>query len=121
MVHVSQQRTLIERLRARRHVNGRVASKEVDWLEGNLELLAGHDWEVFDARNLLWNGQLLKCVEWLRRDEAYVVNAELHEDNEVVVDDVFFAVGPAADSGAAAGLVGVLRSNVSGSRVSLVR
>lgn len=39
---------------------------------------------------------------------AYVVDAELHEDDHVGVDDGVFAVGPGADAGAAAGLVGVL-------------
>lgn len=45
-------------------------------------------------------------------DGAYVVNAELDKDDEVVVDNVVFTVRPAADSGAAARLVGVLATAV---------
>lgn len=41
-----------------------------------------------------------------------MVDAELDKDNEVVVDDGVFAVGPAADAGAAAGLVGVFATTV---------
>jgi len=52
-VRVRQQRALVELLRARRHVDGRVAREEVDGLEADFEDLAGHYGEVFDARDLL--------------------------------------------------------------------
>jgi len=37
-----------------------------------------------------------------------VIDPELHEDDHVGVDDGVFAIRPGADTGAAAGLVGVL-------------
>lgn len=51
-MHVRQQRTLVELLRARRHVDGRVPREEVDRLEADFEDLAGHDGEIFDAWHL---------------------------------------------------------------------
>ena len=44
--------------------------------------------------------------------ETYMVDAELNEDNEIVVDDVVFAIRPVAHAGTAAGLVGVLSATV---------
>lgn len=92
MVDVSQQSTLVERLGARRHVDSRVLREEVDGLEADFEHLARHDWEILDARDM--------------------VDAELNEDNEIVVDDVVFAIRPVAHAGTAAGLVGVLSATV---------
>ena len=53
-------------------------------------------------------GGIERELESVGRGGTYVVDAELHEDYEVGVDDGVFAVGPGADAGAAAGLVGVL-------------
>ena len=53
-MRVRQQRALVELLRAGRHVDGRVAREEVDGLEADLQDLAGHYGEVFDARDLSW-------------------------------------------------------------------
>ena len=51
-MRIRQQRALVKRLRAGRHVDGRVPREEVDRLEADFEDLAGHDGEVFDAGDL---------------------------------------------------------------------
>ena len=124
-MRVRQQRALVELLRARRHVDGRVAREEVDGLEADFEDLAGHYGEVFDAWDLVerrvcqWVGVGIGGIEREGESEVrggtgtYVVDAELDEDYEVGVDDGVFAGGPGADTGAAAGLVGVLEVSVS--------
>lgn len=51
-MRTSQQRALVELLRAGRHVDGRVAREEVDRLEADFEDFAGHHGEIFDAGDL---------------------------------------------------------------------
>jgi hypothetical protein len=46
---------------------------------------------------------LLGTIGW-----TCVIDAELHKDDHVGVDDGVFAVCPGSDTGAAAGLIGVL-------------
>ena len=46
------------------------------------------------------------------RAETYMVDAELDKDNQIVVDDVVFAVRPAAHAGTTARLVRVLSTAV---------
>ena len=58
-------------------------------------------------------GGIERELESVGRGGTYVVDAELHEDYEVGVDDGVFAVCPGADAGAAAGLVCVLGVGVS--------
>jgi len=53
LVRVRQQCALVELLRAGRHIDGRVAREEIDRLEADFEDFAGHDGEIFDARDLL--------------------------------------------------------------------
>ena len=53
LVRIRQQRALVELLRAGRHIDGRVAREEIDRLEADFEDFAGHDGEIFDARDLL--------------------------------------------------------------------
>jgi hypothetical protein len=52
MMRSCQQRTLVELLRARRHVDCRVPREEVDGLEADFQHFAGHYREVFDAWDL---------------------------------------------------------------------
>lgn len=92
LVPLLRARRAVEALLARRDVQRRVAVEEVDGLERDLEDLDGHDGEVLDAR--------------------HVVDAELHEDDDVGVDGRVAAVRPAAHAGAAARLVGVEAAGV---------
>lgn len=49
----TQQDTLVRVLRARRNIQSRVLIKEVHRLERHFDDFARHDWEVFDARDLI--------------------------------------------------------------------
>ena len=87
-----QTHALVDGLCARRHVEGRILVEEVDGLEHDLEDLAWHDGEVLDAR--------------------HVVDAKLHEQHDVSVDDVVVSGRPRPHAGAAARLVRVLAAGV---------
>jgi hypothetical protein len=65
MMRSCQQSTLVELLRARRHVDGRIPREEVDGLETDFQHFAGHHGEVFDAWDLGSGGVSwgLHCVE----------------------------------------------------------
>lgn len=52
LMRTCQQRTLIELLRARRHVDGRVPHEEIDGFEAHFQHFAGHYGKVFDAWDL---------------------------------------------------------------------
>jgi hypothetical protein len=92
LMRLTEQRTLVELLGTRRHIHSRVSIKEVDRLQANLDNLTRHDWEVFNA----WD----------------VVDAELNKHNEIFIDDVVFAVSPAAYASASTGLVGIFAAGV---------
>lgn len=92
LMRLTKQRTLVELLSTRRHIHSRVSIKEVDRLQANLDDLTRHDWEVFNSGD--------------------VVDAELDKDNKIFVDDVVFAVGPAAYTSATTGLVCVFAAGV---------
>ena len=43
---------------------------------------------------------------------AYMVQAELHEDDEILIENVVLSRRPTADAGAASGLVGVFAASI---------
>jgi hypothetical protein len=92
LVRLTKQCTLVELLGTRRHIHSRVSIKEVDRLQTDLDNLTRHNREVFNSRDM--------------------VNAELDKYNKIFVDDVVFAVGPAAYTSAAAGLVCVFAAGI---------
>lgn len=116
LVRIRQQRTLVELLHARRHVDGWVPREEVDGFEAHFQHFAGHHGEVFDAWDLV--GEDVSLMERRQRRVSrfarctYMVDAELHEDNHVCVDDGVFPVCPGAHAGTAAGLVRVFSAAV---------
>lgn len=91
-MRLTKQRTLVELLCARRHIQSGVLVKEVDRLHRHLDDLTRHDGEVLDTGD--------------------VVDAELDVYDQVLVDDVVFAVSPAAHTGTAARLVCVFAAGV---------
>jgi len=66
-VRLAEERALVEFLRAGRDVDGRVLVEEVDGFHRHSDDFAGHDGEVFDARDLqiLWSVfEGFYCVRW---------------------------------------------------------
>lgn len=84
--------TAIDLLPRRRDIERGIAVEEIRRLERHADDLAGHDWKILRAGDML--------------------DAELDPDDDVVIDDVVLAVGPGADAGPAAGLVGVFAAGV---------
>ena len=92
MMRLTHQRTLVESLLTRRHIQRGVLVEEIHRLQTDLEDLTGHDGEVLDAGDM--------------------VDAELDPDDDVLVFDIVLARGPGAHARAAAGLVGVPAAGV---------
>ena len=89
---LSHETTLVENLRARRHVNRGVLIEEVHRFEMHLHDLARHDGEVLHPRDM--------------------INPELDPEDNILVDDVVLAVRPGTHTGATARLVGVEAAGV---------
>lgn len=84
-------RTAIKILVTRGHIQRRILIKEIHRLQRHFDNLARHDGEVLDTHNVL--------------------QAELHPDDNIVVDDVFLAISPGTDTGTATGLIGVFAAS----------
>ena len=89
---LTHQLALIKLLTTRRHIQRRVPLEEIHRLETHPDDLTGHNREILDPRAML--------------------QAELHEQHEIRVGDVFLAVRPRAHALPAAGLVGVFPARV---------
>lgn len=89
---LANERTLVERLITRRHIQRGILIEEIHRPHHHLDDLARHDRKVLDAGDM--------------------VETEGDPDDQIGVLDVVPAVGPGAHAGAAARLVGVLAAGV---------